>query len=165
MDAPVAGGEKPDCDVRGCDRKADYQSRQDGAWLCGAHHQRRRHGRPMEAPLRPLRRNCAIGEKRFDRDGYVRIKVAAGGGNTKEIWPLEHRRLMEQWIGRPLLPEETVHHANGVKTDNRMENLELWSSSHPGGQRVQDKLAWAREIVALYGDWDQPELFPARVAG
>jgi len=34
--------------------------------------------------------------------------------------------------------------------DNRESNLELWSSSQPKGQRVEDKVAWAREILALY---------------
>ena len=64
----------------------------------------------------------------------------------------EHRYVMEQDIGRPLLPEEEVHHLNGDRLDNRIENLELWSSSQPAGQRVEDKVAWAKEILSLYGD-------------
>ena len=57
---------------------------------------------------------------------------------------------MERIIGRPLLGRETVHHLNGVRDDNRPENLELWSTSQPYGQRVSDKVKWAREILALY---------------
>jgi hypothetical protein len=57
---------------------------------------------------------------------------------------------MEECLGRELRGEENVHHINGVRDDNRLENLELWSSSQPPGQRVADKVAWAKEILALY---------------
>lgn len=59
---------------------------------------------------------------------------------------------MEQILGRKLLKSETIHHINGVKNDNRPENLELWVTHQPSGQRPRDLVEWAKEIIALYGD-------------
>lgn len=82
---------------------------------------------------------------RKNEEGYVVANIG-----THEL--RQHRFVMEKKIGRKLLPEESVHHKNGVRDDNRLDNLELWSSSHPSGQRVEDKVRWAKEILALYNN-------------
>jgi hypothetical protein len=61
---------------------------------------------------------------------------------------------MEQHIGRPLLPTEEVHHNSGGfagRSDNRLSQLELWTTHHPSGHRVEDVVAYCREMLALYG--------------
>jgi len=64
----------------------------------------------------------------------------------------EHVLVLEEVLGRLLLPGETVHHRNGVRDDNRAENLELWIRQQPTGIRATDAVAWARLILASYGD-------------
>lgn len=67
---------------------------------------------------------------------------------------LEHRLVMENKLGRRLLPTETVHHKNGNRLDNRPSNLELWNSPHPSGQRVDDITRFAIAHLKTYN----PEL-------
>lgn len=64
----------------------------------------------------------------------------------------QHRHVMSEMLGRPLCDGENVHHKNGDRADNRPDNLELWIVGQPAGQRAVDVVAWAREILATYGD-------------
>jgi hypothetical protein len=106
----------------------------------------RKYGSPTGLSERAKKR----GHGWVDDKGYVRLgKKRIGASTYRSV--LQHRSVMESILGRPLRASENVHHINGKRDDNRPENLELWVKSQPSGQRPQDLVKWAREILALYG--------------
>lgn len=133
----------PDCAVNGCKRSSRHRG-----WCPGHYTRWLKFGDIQEdIPLKDRRKN---GEGQITSDGY-RIVKSHGHPNARSNGGIfEHVLVMSQLLGRPLLDKENVHHINGVRDDNRPENLELWSVSQPSGQRVEDKVVWAITLLEQY---------------
>ena len=102
--------------------------------------------------LRPLEeRQVSV---QITKQGYVRLRFPNKHGvKGREV--LEHRYVMEQALGRELRPEETVHHKNGQRDCNTLDNLDLRSGNHGPGGDVPAMIRWAHEFIALYPQVDR----------
>lgn len=105
-------------------------------------------------------RSCAqtnrVRNGEFVREEGFKYTSAAGYITVKHqgAWVQQHRLVVEEKIGRKLLPSERVHHINGIRDDNRPENLELWlvkgnSKKDPAGQRQSDL---KEQFLALFDE-------------
>jgi|1185.fasta_scaffold145182_2 hypothetical protein len=131
----------PRCTREGCRWPADAHG------LCRTHYsalKRRKLGIVERPP-------AVLGRGRYHApNGYIMIHRPDHPNAGLNGHVFEHRFVMSEHLGRPLESHETVHHKNGDRADNRLENLELWSCAQPRGQRVEDKLKWCREFLAAY---------------
>ena len=91
------------------------------------------------------------GGRHIDKHGYVQIWKPKHPNCKTAGYIHEHRYVMSKHLGRPLRKGENVHHINGNRTDNRIDNLELWTVNQPSGQRVVDKIDWAISFLKEYG--------------
>jgi HNH endonuclease len=155
-DRPLQTSQTGPCSVAGCKRPKRARG------LCNAHYRRLLHlgdvraSDPVGKHWRPgTRHRKPSGHRYHDRDGYVCLYRPAHPNAGEWGYIREHRMVMAEALGRPLRDDEIVHHKNGRKDDNRIENLELClRGHHHPGQRVCDLVAWSREILDHYGAVD-----------
>lgn len=130
------------CSIDGCERISIARG-----W-CGKHYKRWSvHGDPH----RGFKPGHGTG-RRVGQGGYILLQQHDHPNAWDNGSVYEHVVVMSEMLGRPLYPGECVHHKNGVRSDNRPENLELWSRAHPPGQRVSELILFAHEILERYKD-------------
>lgn len=131
------------CSVEDCKDKAA------GKGLCSKHWQRnKKHGDPLKVDR--VRREP--GFLRENQSGYWIENMPGHMQADAHGRCLQHRRVMSDHLGRKLYDFENVHHKNGDRKDNRLENLELWIKRQPPGQRVEDLIEYAEWILKEYND-------------
>lgn len=113
--------------------------------MCGKHYRRwKAHGDAT------LSERPTYGKGFITENGYVLIRMPDHPRAGQNGYVPQHVLVMEKVLGRAVRFPETIHHKNGVRNDNRPENLELWKSSHRPGQRVSDLVQYALELLNTY---------------
>jgi hypothetical protein len=117
-------GKRSICLIENCLRVVE------GNGYCRKHNKKfKKYGNPLSG------REKGVGK--YSRDGYWLVLKKDWVTSRKDGYILEHRYIMEKHLGRALKKDEVVHHKNGVRTDNRLENLELLKlTGHYKGHKI-----------------------------
>ena len=129
------------CTIDGCSKPTNARG------LCGMHYSRWYHHGDVgkvESTMAPA------GTGHITPLGYRTFRLPDHPNAWKDGRVPEHVMVMAEVLGRPIKKGEKIHHRNGIRTDNRPENLELWAKSHPKGQRISDQVEWAKELLWEY---------------
>jgi hypothetical protein len=140
----ILQSEKPICIEPGCPRP--QWSRK----YCHKHYQRLYRRGETKPQRKRKRKDGEPGSRNLIPSGYVRIYLPEHPNARSEGTVFEHTLVMSERLGRPLFPDEQVHHKNGIRDDNRDENLVLKVKAHGSGIEIEDAVQWANEILNRY---------------